>query len=171
MDSSYDLIIGDETIVHPLRIKKVTTPIIVLSDSDSTETKLKAFRQGADDFVSRPFHVDELKARINAIVRRSQGRSHDLIVEGDLTIDLTTGDVFVRGEKIHLTIKEFQLLAALARRKGVTMTKEQLIDRLYGDHDAPELRIIDVFVCKIRAKLQFDCIKTIWAKGYSFDIS
>ena len=110
-------------------------------------------------------------ARIKAIVRRSQGHSKSVINVGDLEINLDSKTVSVKGEVVHLTGKEFQILELLALKQGTTLSKEQFLNHLYGGMDEPELKIIDVFICKLRKKLQKasggdDYIGTIWGRGY-----
>ena len=103
--------------------------------------------------MTKPFHKDELVARIHAIVRRSKGHAQSVITTGDLTVNLDTKTVEVNGQRVHLTGKEYQMLELLSLRKGTTLTKEMFLNHLYGGMDEPELKIIDVFICKLRKKL------------------
>ena len=127
---------------------------------------------GADDYLSKPFHKDELVARIHAIVRRSKGHAQSLIAVGDLVINLYAKNAALHGEQIYLTNKEYQILELLALRKGSTLTKEMFLNQLYGGMDEPEAKIIDVFICKLRKKLAnasggVDYIETVWGRGYT----
>ena len=143
---------GFEVLKH-LRVAKVQTPILILSGTSTIENKVKGLGVGADDYLTKPFHKDELVARIHAIVRRSKGHSQSVINTGKLTVNLDTKTVEVQGSRVHLTGKEYQMLELLSLRKGTTLTKEMFLNHLYGGMDEPELKIIDVFICKLRKKL------------------
>ncbi|MHB2210703.1 response regulator transcription factor CtrA [Methylobacterium sp. CM6257] len=158
-------------VLHSLRVAKVKTPILVLSGMSSIEDKVKGLGFGADDYLTKPFHKDELIARIHAIVRRSQGHAQSIITMGDLAIDLDEKMAAVDGKSVPLTTKEYQMLELLALRKGTTLTKEMFLNHLYGGMDEPELKIIDVFICKLRKKLANtnggrNYIETVWGRGY-----
>jgi two-component system cell cycle response regulator CtrA len=175
----YDLILLDlnlpdmngHEVLRQLRIAKVETPILILSGQDDTENKLKGFGFGADDYMTKPFHRQELIARIHAIVRRSKGHAQSLIETGKFTVNLDAKTVEVDGKAVHLTGKEYQMLELLSLRKGTTLTKEMFLNHLYGGMDEPELKIIDVFICKLRKKLSEatggeNYIETVWGRGY-----
>src|SRR6266567_3095003 len=135
------------------------------------EDKVKGLGFGADDYMTKPFHKDELVARIHAIVRRSKGHAQSVIQTGDLVVNLDTKTVEVNAQRVHLTVKEYQILELLSLRKGVTLMKEMFLNHLYGGMDEPEQKIIDVFICKLRKKLANasggkDYIETIWGRGY-----
>ena len=136
-----------------MRVSKVKTPILILSGLAGIEDKVKGLGFGADDYMTKPFHKDELIARIHAIVRRSKGHAQSVINTGDLVVNLDTKTVEVGGQRVHLTGKEYQMLELLSLRKGTTLTKEMFLNHLYGGMDEPELKIIDVFICKLRKKL------------------
>ena len=140
-------------VLRTLRVAKVKTPILILSGMAGIEDKVKGLGLGADDYLTKPFHKDELVARIHAIVRRSKGHAQSVIATGDLLVNLDQKTVEVDGARVHLTGKEYQMLELLSLRKGTTLTKEMFLNHLYGGMDEPELKIIDVFICKLRKKL------------------
>ena len=158
-------------VMRKLRISRVNTPVLILSGLGSIEDKLKGLGFGADDYMTKPFHKDELVARIHAIVRRSKGHAQSVISTADLTVNLDTKTVEVQSARVHLTGKEYQMLELLSLRKGTTLTKEMFLNHLYGGMDEPELKIIDVFICKLRKKLSVatggkNYIETVWGRGY-----
>ncbi|MEM6761980.1 MAG: response regulator transcription factor [Pseudomonadota bacterium] len=158
-------------VLRTLRVSKIDTPILILSGLGNIEDKVRGLGFGADDYLTKPFHKDELVARINAIVRRSKGHAESVIRTGELSVNLDTKTVDVDGQRVHLTGKEYQMLELLSLRKGTTLTKEMFLNHLYGGMDEPELKIIDVFICKLRKKLSSatggrNYIETVWGRGY-----
>jgi two-component system cell cycle response regulator CtrA len=158
-------------VLRSLRVSKVKTPILILSGLAGIEDKVSGLGFGADDYMTKPFHKDELVARIHAIVRRSKGHAQSVVITGDLCVNLDTKTVEVGGARVHLTGKEYQVLELLSLRKGSTLTKEMFLNNLYGGMDEPEIKIIDVFICKLRKKLASasggkDYIETVWGRGY-----
>jgi two-component system cell cycle response regulator CtrA len=158
-------------VLRTLRLSKVKTPILILSGLAGIEDKVRGLGFGADDYLTKPFHKDELVARIHAIVRRSKGHAQSVITTGDVTVNLDTKTVEVDTQRVHLTGKEYQMLELLSLRKGTTLTKEMFLNHLYGGMDEPELKIIDVFICKLRKKLAAatggsNYIETVWGRGY-----
>ena len=158
-------------VLRSLRVSKVKTPILILSGLAGIEDKVSGLGFGADDYMTKPFHKDELVARIHAIVRRSKGHAQSVVITGDLCVNLDTETVEVGGARVHLTGKEYQVLELLSLRKGSTLTKEMFLNNLYGGMDEPEIKIIDVFICKLRKKLANasggkDYIETVWGRGY-----
>jgi two-component system, cell cycle response regulator CtrA len=177
--SDYDIILLDLNlpdmsgyeVLRTLRLSKVKTPILILSGMAGIEDKVRGLGFGADDYMTKPFHKDELVARIHAIVRRSKGHAQSVITTGDLIVNLDAKTVEVTGQRVHLTGKEYQMLELLSLRKGTTLTKEMFLNHLYGGMDEPELKIIDVFICKLRKKLDnasggINYIETVWGRGY-----
>jgi two-component system, cell cycle response regulator CtrA len=158
-------------VLRTLRIAKVKTPILILSGLAAIEDKVKGLGSGADDYLPKPFHKDELVARIHAIVRRSKGHAEAHVQCGDLVVYIDRKQVEVGGARVNLTGKEYQMLELLALRLGSTLTKEMFLNHLYGGMDEPELKIIDVFICKLRKKLANasqgkNYIETVWGRGY-----
>ncbi|MEM9013267.1 MAG: response regulator transcription factor [Pseudomonadota bacterium] len=175
----YDLILLDLNlpdmhgydVLRQLRVARVKTPILILSGLGDTEMKIKGFGFGADDYMTKPFNREELVARIHAIVRRSQGHAQSIIQTGPIVVNLDAKTVEVEGQPVHLTGKEYQMFELLSLRKGTTLTKEMFLNHLYGGMDEPELKIIDVFICKLRKKLAQATggktyIETVWGRGY-----
>lgn len=175
----YDLILLDlnlpdingHEVLRQLRVAKIQTPILILSGNDDASEKVKGLGFGADDYLTKPFHREELVARIHAIVRRSKGHAQSVIETGRILVNLDAKTVAVGNETVHLTGKEYQMLELLSLRKGTTLTKEMFLNHLYGGMDEPELKIIDVFICKLRKKLAEatggeNYIETVWGRGY-----
>jgi two-component system cell cycle response regulator CtrA len=175
----YDLILLDLNlpdmpgfdVLKTLRVAKVDTPILILSGNADIDNKVRGLGSGADDYMTKPFHKEELIARIHAVVRRSKGHSQSIIKTGEIAVNLDAKTVEVAGQRVHLTGKEYQMLELLSLRKGTTLTKEMFLNHLYGGMDEPELKIIDVFICKLRKKLSQatggeNYIETVWGRGY-----
>ena len=174
----YDLILLDLNlpdmsgmdVLRTLRSSRIATPVMILSGSAEIDVKVKSFGGGADDYLTKPFHREELVARIHAVVRRSKGHAQSVIRTGDIVVNLDGKTVEVNGERVHLTGKEYQMLELLSLRKGTTLTKEMFLNHLYGGMDEPEVKIIDVFICKLRKKLsqaaKENYIETVWGRGY-----
>ena len=177
---NYDLIVLDLElpdisgfeVLQSLRQAKIKTPVLVLSGNALIDAKVKALGLGADDYMTKPFYKAELIARIQAVARRSADHSQPQIRIGRLTVNLDTKTAAIDGTNVHLTTKEYQMLELLAVRKDATLTKEMFLNHLYGGLDEPVIKIIEVFICKLRKKLQMASggahfIQTIWGRGYS----
>ncbi|NQV60185.1 MAG: response regulator transcription factor [Alphaproteobacteria bacterium] len=175
----YDIIVLDLNlpdmhgydVLKKLRVAKVETPILILSGMAEPDDKVRGLGFGADDYMTKPFDKRELVARNHAIVRRSKGHSQSIIKTGKLSVNLDSRAVEVEGQRLHLTGKEYAMLELLSLRKGTTLTKEMFLNHLYGGMDEPELKIIDVFICKLRKKLANATggehyIETVWGRGY-----
>ncbi len=158
-------------VLRRFRQARIKTPVLILSGLADLDAKIKGLGFGADDYLTKPFDKRELIARIHAIVRRAKGHSQSTIKTGKLTVNLETRTVDAGAKPLHLTGKEYAILELLSLRKGTTLTKEMFLNHLYGGIDEPELKIIDVFVCKLRKKLTTACegdnyIETVWGRGY-----
>lgn len=168
-----DIMLPDMTgyeVLKKIRGSKNTTPVLILSGLSGADKKVQGLTSGADDYLTKPFDRQELVARINAIVLRSRGHAEQVIQIGNMEINVGKHTVSVKGKPIHLTGKETSILELMAMRKGVTVSKDQFLNNLYGGIDEPEQKIIDVFMCKLRKKLikiiGEDYIKTDWGRGY-----
>jgi two-component system cell cycle response regulator CtrA len=175
----YDLILLDLSlpdmngydVLRKVRLARIETPILILTGQNGVDAKVKGFGYGADDYLTKPFNREELVARIHAIVRRSKGHAQSVIRTGKIAVNLDAKTVEANGRPVHLTGKEYQMLELLSLRKGSTLTKEMFLNHLYGGMDEPEVKIIDVFICKLRKKLASategeNYIETVWGRGY-----
>ncbi len=156
-------------VLHALRLHKVKSAILRLSTSHGVEPAVLALNAGADDYLTKPFHKDELVARIHAVVRRATGHVSSVITTGNLSVNISERTVTVDGNAVRFTGKEYAMLELLSLRKGMTLPKEAFLNHLYGGMDEPEIKIIDVFICKIRKKLAAaggHPIETVWGRGY-----
>jgi two-component system cell cycle response regulator CtrA len=157
-------------VVRRMRAARVETPVLILSGLSRPQAKVKGLAMGADDFITKPFDKAELLARMQAVVRRSKGFSQPMLRVGPLQLNLDSRDVLVHGKEVHLTGKEYAILELLVLRKGMVLTKEAFLNHLYGGMDEPEMKIIDVFICKLRKKLSQagapSLIGTVWGRGY-----
>ena len=158
-------------VVRRLRAARVQTPVLILSGRSDPTDKVRGLMGGADDYLTKPFNKAELVARIQAIVRRSKGHAESIIRTGKLQVNMDARSVEADGRRLHVTGKEYSILELLSLRKGTTLTKEMFLDHLYGGMDEPELKIIDVFICKLRKKLAEATggehyIETVWGRGY-----
>jgi two-component system cell cycle response regulator CtrA len=179
MHELYDLILLDLQlpdmsgleVLKKLRLANVHTPVVILSGDAAVQSRVKTLTAGADDYLTKPFRVEELMARIRAVARRSQSKPQSLITTGKMTVNLDAKSVDVAGNNVRLTVKEYQLIEALSLRKGSVLSKEAILNQIYGGMDVPTLKIIDVFVCKLRKKLAeatngHHYIETVWGLGY-----
>jgi two-component system cell cycle response regulator CtrA len=157
-------------VVRRMRGARLETPVLILSGLARPQAKVKGFGMGADDYITKPFDKEELVARIQAVIRRSKGYSQPVLKVGALLLNLDSREVQVEGREVHLTGKEYAILELLVLRRGMVLTKEAFLNHLYGGIDEPEMKIIDVFICKLRKKLAQagagNLIGTVWGRGY-----
>ncbi len=178
--NEYDLIILDlklpdmsgYEVLKNLRDHNFDVPVLILSGLCDFEEKIKGLTSGADDYLTKPFYTKELIARLKAIIRRSKGHAKSLIKIANLAINLNTHTTTIDSRPVHLTNKEQSVLELMALKKGNVISKESFLNHLYNGMDEPELKIIDVFVCKTRKKLYdisggVNYIETIWGRGYA----
>jgi two-component system cell cycle response regulator CtrA len=159
-------------VLRQLRDARVPTPVLMLSGLAELDHKIRGLGLGADDYLTKPFEREELVARIHAIIRRSQGHAQSQVDVGRLSIKMAERSAEVDGTPLALTGREYSVLELLALRKGATVNKEQFLTHLYGGVDEPDLKIIDVFVCKLRRKIAKATggdhyIATEWGRGYT----
>ncbi len=176
----YDLIILDlmlpdvngYNVLRHIREIEMRVPILILSGLRTSEEKIKGLGYGADDYLTKPFNRGELIARVKAIVRRAKGYVGSVIQVDGLMINMDKHTTAINGQPVHLTGKEQAMLELLAIRKGSTVTKEAFLNHIYNGRDEPELKIIDVFICRMRKKLceasaGVNYIETAWGRGYA----
>lgn len=165
---------GDEVLMN-LRSKNADLPVLILSGESDVEARLACLNAGADDYLTKPFNMAELVARLQALVRRANGHAHNVLQFGDVSLNLTADDVRVGEKRVDLTAKEYQMLELMCLRRGGVVSKESFLDHLYGGMDEPEMKIIDVFICKMRKKIEaagakHPLIETVWGRGYRVDV-
>lgn len=176
----YDLIILDIglpdidgfKLLQKLRAMRIDVPVLILSGMGESEKKVQGLGLGADDYLTKPFNIHELIARIKAVIRRSKGHADNEIIVGDLVIDFDRHTTTIDGTPVHLTFKEQEMLEFMALKKNSAINKESFLNHLYNGMDEPDLKIIDVFVCKMRKKLSEvsggkNYIETLWGRGYA----
>ncbi len=170
----FDLVLLDLTlpgrdgldVLRELRARRNLTPVIILSARDGLRDRIAGLDGGADDYVVKPFELDELSARMRAVVRRRSGRAEPAIEIGAVRFDPTTREVHRDGEPVALSAREYALLEALMVRPGAVLSRAQLEDRLYGWGEAVESNAVTVYVHQLRQKLGADFIRNVRGVGY-----
>ena len=175
----FDLILLDLTlpdmhghdVLLQIREAGIQVPVLILSGANDAANKVKGFELGADDYLTKPFVREELFARIHAVTRRSRGDKKSIIRIGKVEVDLEDKIVRVEGKAVDLTFKEYEMLELLSMHKGKTLTKRAFLNHLYSGMNVPAVKIIDVFICKLRQKLSIatggdTVIETVWGQGY-----
>ena len=142
------------------------TPVLILTARDRWSDKVAGFDAGADDYVSKPFHMEEVLARIRALVRRSAGQASSEFVCGPLMLDTKSARVTVDGKAVKLTSLEFRLLSYLMLHKGRVVSRTELVEHLYDQDFDRDSNTIEVFVGRLRKKLGVDLLRTIRGLGY-----
>lgn len=156
---------GLEVLVEARRTR-IKTPVIVMTARDGLDARVRGLDAGADDYLIKPFHLEELGARIRSLTRRAQGLAANRIESGALTLDLGSSEVLFRGERIELTKREFSLLQILMERAGKLVRRESLVNSLYGLDNVVGDNALEVLVHTLRKKLDFDAIRTVRGFGY-----
>ena len=154
------------SVLRQLRGRGDMTPVIITTARDDVRSRVSGLDSGADDYLVKPFDLDELAARMRAAVRRGAGRGDPLIQHGDLSVNPVTREVRKAGELVSLSAKEFAVLEALLLRPGAVLSRTRLEDRIYGFGDAAESNAVEVYVHSLRRKLGSDTIRTQRGAGY-----
>lgn len=170
LDIMIPLLDGYE-VLKILRKENINTPVLFLTAKDSLEDKIKGLKIGADDYIVKPFHIQELKARIEALLRRSGSMAAENILKyKEIELNIKNRELSIKGEKINLQVKLFDLLEYLINNKETILTKEQIFDRVWGFESDTTISIVEVYMHKLRKILSsynYDkCIKTIRGVGY-----
>jgi two-component system OmpR family response regulator len=154
------------TVLKAWRRSERTMPVLILTARDRWSDKVAGFDAGADDYVAKPFHMEEVLARVRALLRRSAGHASNEITCGPLTLDTKGARVTVNGRAIKLTSLEFRLLAYLMHHKGRVVSRSELVEHLYDQDFDRDSNTIEVFIARLRKKLDADVLKTIRGLGY-----
>ncbi len=174
LSETFDLVIldlglpklGGLEVLRRLRHDGSTVPVVILTARDATEDRIAGLDAGADDYLVKPFDVSELKARLRALLRRSAGRAKMLIEHAGISLDPGTQQVSYNNESVSLTPKEYQLLYELLSPPGRVMTRERLMQLLYGWNEEAESNTLEVHIHHLRKKISGDLIRTIRGVGY-----
>lgn len=164
-----DLMLPDGSgldVLAALRARRDATPVLLLTALDETTDRVRGLDGGADDYLGKPFDLDELAARLRALARRGSGRASPLLTHGGLTLDPATLSVSLAGQAVPVSRREFAVLAMLMERPGVIRSKGELEERLYGWQEEIESNTVEVYVHNLRAKLGRDAIETVRGLGY-----
>jgi two-component system, OmpR family, response regulator QseB len=151
-----------------LRASGMSLPVLILSARDAVQDRVAGLRAGADDYLLKPFDLDELVARLHALLRRAAGRSVDVIAHGPLRLDPASGEVTLHGQPVVLSRRELALLAALLQAHGRILSPDQLKDSLYDFSEEIESNALSVHIHHLRRKLGADIIETVRGVGYRF---
>ena len=177
-EQAYDVLILDImlpgrdglSILRGLREKKITVPVIILTARSALQERVEGLNLGADDYLNKPFYMEELLARINAVTRRATGDQLSLMQCGPLTVNLITREVRLGKEKVELTIREFNLLELLMRSPGRVFTRTQILEHVWGYDFDPQTNVVDVYVRRLRSKVDMNpnapLIETVRGVGY-----
>lgn len=160
------------SVLKGLRERKLEVPIILLTARTELRERLEGLNLGADDYMTKPFYMEELIARIHAVVRRSLGERASLLQAGDLTVDLLSRKITRAGAAVELTTREFTLLEYLMRSPGRVLTRTQILQHVWGYDFDPQTNLVDVYIQRVRRKIApegaADLIETVRGVGYRF---
>jgi two-component system response regulator QseB len=156
-------------VLRDLRARKLDLPVLVMTARDTVRDRVAGLDAGADDYLVKPFDLDELSARVRALLRRAAGRAEPLIERGPLVLNPATHEVHWRGETLEVSGREFALLTALAERHGAVVSRAQLEERLYGWNETIGSNAVEVHIHHLRRKLGEDAIRTVRGLGYRLE--
>lgn len=156
-------------LLRQIRAEQQSLPVLILTARDGMPDRIAGLDAGADDYLVKPFDVDELKARVRALLRRSQGRAQPLLEHGPISLDPSTQQVSFNGVEIAMTPMEYQLLHQLMIRPGKVVTRERLSSTLYGWQDKVESNTLEVLIHNLRKKLSAELIRTVRGVGYRIE--
>ncbi len=161
------------TLLTTMRARDDRTPVLVLTARDSLAERVGTLHEGADDFLPKPFVLEELEARLTALIRRSRGREHPRLSLGNLVLDTSAQKFTVSGQPLQLSPKEYAVLRALIQRSGEPINKQQILDRIQSDDSDANLEAIEVLVHRLRKKLTHTGVQivTMRGMGYSLEIA
>ena len=154
------------TVLKRWRAAGLTMPVLILTARDSWHEKVAGIDAGADDYLAKPFHMEELLARIRALIRRAQGLASPLLQCGALSLDTRSGRVALNGQPVSLTSHEFKLLAYLMHRPGSVVSRTELTEHIYAQDFDRDSNTIEVFIGRLRRKLPAQTIETVRGMGY-----
>ena len=154
-------------VLKGIRERRIDVPVLVMTARDTVRDRIKGLDAGADDYLVKPFDLDELTARARALMRRAAGRSDPVIERGPLSINPATREVTWRGESMSLSAREYALLAALAERPGIVLSRAQLEEKLYGWNESVGSNAVEVHIHNVRKKLGEDVIRNVRGLGYT----
>ena len=157
------------TILERWRKSGNKTPVLILTARDRWQDKIKGFDIGADDFVTKPFSMEEVIARVRALIRRSKGLAKSIIEFGPISLDTSRSKVMVNGRKVILTSREYKIFSYLIYNQGKVVSRTELTEHTYDKNFDRDSNVIDSFIKKIRNKIGIDCITTVRGMGYRFD--
>lgn len=157
------------TVLRAWRAKDLKTPVLILTARDGWSNKVTGLDAGADDYMVKPFQMEELLARIRALIRRAAGKGSSEIICGPVTLDTRSGRVAVNGREVKLTAQEYKLLAYLMHHSNKVVSRTELTEHIYDQDFDRDSNTIEVFVNRIRKKLDSDIIKTVRGLGYRLE--
>ncbi|MCD5996091.1 response regulator [Pseudomonas sp. CDFA 602] len=157
-------------LLRQLRAEELALPVLIITARDGTADRIAGLDAGADDYLIKPFDVDELKARVRALLRRSQGRAQPLLEHAGISLDPASQQVSFKGSEVLMTPMEYQLLHQLMIRPGKVVTRERLSNTLYGWQDKVESNTLEVLIHNLRKKLSTELIRTVRGVGYLLEL-